>query len=220
VDRPVRVRATDRVDVPALVGWRWPVILVPAGDPPDAESMDAVLAHEIAHVRRHDYLANLLQTVADALLFYSPAAWWISAQIREERECACDVTAVRAIDGGLARYVRTLLSLETRRAPLAGAAALNGGSLVRRVRRLHRRERDGRAIDWPRAAALVLVAATLGSAAPERADPVPLAARVGATSLMLQDLDGMRVVVQAVHFPVPGPTLQPEDCPAPKHTRA
>jgi beta-lactamase regulating signal transducer with metallopeptidase domain len=198
VQRPVRV--TDRVDVPALVGWRWPVILVPDGIQPGPVDMEAILAHELAHVRRHDFLANLLQAVVEAFLFYSPAAWWISSRVREERECSCDATAIPALAGGSVHYARSLLNLETAR-PVIGAVALNGGPLVRRIRRVHARSRDPRPIDWRNAAALVLLAATAWAAAPEPRHPIPLAARVSATSLMLQDLDEMRVVVQTVELP-------------------
>ena len=214
VNRPVRVRVSDRVDVPALVGWRWPVVLVPPTAPADPDRMAAVLAHELAHVRRHDFLVNLVQTLVEVLLFYSPAAWWVSARIREERECSCDVTALPAVDGGPAGYVRTLLDLETARRPaIAGVLALDGGPLVRRIRRLHARASDTRPIDWRNAAAAILVAAAAWSLAPEPEHPIPLAARVSATSLMLQDLDGMRVVVQTVHLPgwMPeSPALCPE----------
>lgn len=207
VDRPVRVRVTDRVDVPALVGWRWPVILIPGPLRAAPEEMGAILAHELAHVRRHDFLANFLQAVAEALLFYSPAAWWISSTIREERECSCDVTAIPAVDGGPARYIRALLDIETARPAVAGVLAMNGGSLVRRVRRVHARSTDSRPIDWRNAAALCVVAAAAWTGAPQPEPPVPLAARVSATSLMLQDLDGLRFVVRTVQLPDQPPTV-------------
>ena len=210
VERPVRVRVTDRVDVPGLVGWRWPVVLVPPGTPTDPGTMRAVLAHEIAHVRRHDALVNFLQAVAEVLLFYNPAAWWISARIREERECSCDVTAVDAVDGGLPRYLRTLLDLETARAP-AGAVGFGDGSLVRRVRRLHDHGRGRRGIDWRAAAALLLAVAAIGWGTPRADAAPPLAARISATSLIAHDLDGMRLVVRTVRWAAPMTSL--DACP-------
>lgn len=212
VDRPVRVRVTDRVDGPALVGWRWPVILVPDGIRPGTDDMEAILAHELAHVRRHDFPTNLLQAAMEALLFYSPAAWWISSRVREERECSCDATAIPALAGGPVHYARSLLNLEMAR-PVVGAVALNGGPLVRRIRRVHARSRDPRPIDWRNAAALVLLAAAARAAAPEPRHPIPLAARVSATSLMLKDLDEMRVVVQTVELPGWMPAVEdPQVC--------
>jgi bla regulator protein blaR1 len=79
VSRRVRLPATDRVDSPSVIGWLRPVILAPVGvlcglAP---EQVEALLAHELAHVRRHDYLVNVLQGIAESLLFYHPAVWWI-----------------------------------------------------------------------------------------------------------------------------------------------
>ena len=79
-----------------VVGWLRPVILLPAsaltGLAPS--QLEAVIAHELAHIRRHDYLVNLFQTTVETLLFYHPASWWISRQIRAEREHCCDDVAV------------------------------------------------------------------------------------------------------------------------------
>ncbi len=213
VSRPVRVRVTSRVEVPVLVGWRWPVVLVPpsATGLPDDE-VEAILAHEMAHVRRHDYLVNLLQTLAETLLFYSPAAWWVSSRMREERECSCDEAAIRAIDGGSPRcYLRALLTLETARPAGVGALAVNGGPLLRRIRRIHARRRDQRAIDWRAAAVVALLVVSLVAAAP--GDRAPLSAQVSATSLVLRDLDGMRVVVRTVTLPGPAVPEPSEVCP-------
>lgn len=216
IDRPVRVRVTDRMDVPALVGWRWPVILVPRTVAPESVEMEAVLAHELAHVRRHDYLVNLLQNLVEVLLFYSPAAWWISSRIREERECSCDAAAIPAVEGGAARYVRTLLNLEVARPAWAGALSLSSGPLVRRIRRVHARAMDPRGIHWPNAAAALAVAAAVWLQVPALRHPVPLASRVSAASLMLQDLDDMRVVVRTVYPTASAPSPEDRDpCPSP-----
>src|SRR5262249_61594690 len=98
LSRSVRLLATDRVDSPSVIGWLRPVILVPVGvlcglAP---EQVEALLAHELAHIRRHDYLVNVLQGIVESLLFYHPAVWWISNQIRAEREHCCDDLAVAA----------------------------------------------------------------------------------------------------------------------------
>jgi peptidoglycan/xylan/chitin deacetylase (PgdA/CDA1 family) len=99
-----------------------------------------LLAHELAHVRRYDYLVNLLQSVTETLLFYHPAVWWVSKQIRTEREHACDDLAVAACGDALL-YARALAELESLRAAdehtLALAATGSGaGSLILRIRRL------------------------------------------------------------------------------------
>ncbi len=138
VSRSVRLVATDRVDSPSVIGWLRPVILAPVGvlcglAP---EQVEALLAHELAHVRRHDYLVNVLQGIAESLLFYHPAVWWISNQIRAEREHCCDDLAVAA-SGDVLVYARALAELESMRpAHFKAALSANDGSLLRRIRRL------------------------------------------------------------------------------------
>ncbi|MEZ4702389.1 MAG: M23/M56 family metallopeptidase [Rhodothermales bacterium] len=134
----VRILATDRAGEPMLIGWLKPVIMIPAallaGMPP--AHVEAILAHELAHIRRHDYLFAVLQSILEAVLFYHPAAWWISGRIREERERACDDLAVAAI-ASRSTYVRALAGLEERRvASLRLALPAGGGSLVGRIQRL------------------------------------------------------------------------------------
>jgi hypothetical protein len=97
---------------------------------------EALLAHEIAHIRRSDYLASILQCVAEAVLFYHPAVWWISEPIRAERELCCDDLAVVA-SGDILTYAQALTALESLQpSRLAPVLAANGGSLVNRIRRL------------------------------------------------------------------------------------
>lgn len=139
VSRPVRLVASALVQVPAVIGWWRPVILIPVsvltGGGLTPLQLDALLVHELAHVRRHDYLVNLLQTVIEALLFYHPAVWWVSSRVREEREHCCDDLAVAAC-GDARFYATALLTMEQLRAPPLLAVAVSGGSLVGRVRRL------------------------------------------------------------------------------------
>ena len=88
------------VKVPTVIGWLRPVVLVPlcALSELSEDQLRAILAHELAHIRRNDYLVNLLQTLAETLLFYHPAVWWVSRCIRQERENCCDDVA--AVIGG------------------------------------------------------------------------------------------------------------------------
>jgi hypothetical protein len=100
------------------------------------EQVEALLTHELAHVRRHDYLVNVLQGIAESLLFYHPAVWWISHQIRTEREHCCDDLAVAA-SGDVLVYARALAELESMRpAHFKAALSANDGSLLRRIQRL------------------------------------------------------------------------------------
>ena len=129
IARPIRFLESALVGVPTVVGWLRPVVLMPAsalaGMAP--QQIEAVLAHELAHIRRHDYLVNLLQTLVETLLFYHPAVWWLSRRIRIERENCCDDLAV-SLCGDPYAYAKALADLEELRgdsAPLALAA--NGG---------------------------------------------------------------------------------------------
>jgi beta-lactamase regulating signal transducer with metallopeptidase domain len=160
VTAAVRVYESALVGVPTVVGWLRPVVLLQASALTGltAQQLELILAHELAHVRRHDYLVNLLQSAAETLLFYHPAVWWVSNRIRVEREHCCDDLAVGAC-GSAVRYARALVELEglCSDAP-AFAMAASGGSLVDRVVRL-----VGRAPEPSRAArglaALAAVAA-------------------------------------------------------------
>jgi beta-lactamase regulating signal transducer with metallopeptidase domain len=137
IRRAVTLLESATVTVPATVGWLRPVVLVPAsaltGLTP--HQLEAILAHELAHVRRHDYLVNLFQTAVETLLFYHPAVWWVSAQVRRERENCCDDLAV-TVCGDRLGYARALVEMEGLRAAPRLALAASGGSLAGRVRRL------------------------------------------------------------------------------------
>jgi beta-lactamase regulating signal transducer with metallopeptidase domain len=134
----VRLLRSARVHVPLVVGSVKPVLLLPAaalaGLSP--QHVEAILAHELAHIRRHDYLVNLLQSAIETVLFYHPAVWWVSHTIRVEREHCCDDLAVRACGDPLL-YARALTTLETLRGDAFGVAmAASNGSLLSRVRRI------------------------------------------------------------------------------------
>lgn len=139
VSRPVRLMRSGLVKVPAVVGWLKPVLLLPASalSGLSPEQLRAVLAHELAHVRRHDYLVNLAQATVETLQFYHPAVWWVSGRIRAERENCCDDVAAAACGGELI-YARALLSVEElKHAPVGLAVAVTGGgSLIHRIGRL------------------------------------------------------------------------------------
>ena len=126
------------VQVPTVVGHLKPVILLPACALTglSTEQIEALLAHELAHVRRHDYLVNMLQTVVEILGFYHPAVWWVSRKIRVERENCCDDLAVSLCSDRLS-YAKALTTMEEiRTGQLALASAASGGNLFDRIRRL------------------------------------------------------------------------------------
>lgn len=137
--RLVHVVDAPFVDGPVVIGWLQPVILLPvaalSGLTP--EQVRAILAHELAHVRRHDAFVNVAQTLAETLLFYHPAVWWMSSCIRTEREHCCDDVAL-AVSGDAYAYASALAELESWRAarPAVLAMAATDGSLLHRVARL------------------------------------------------------------------------------------
>jgi beta-lactamase regulating signal transducer with metallopeptidase domain len=166
LDRAVRIVESSAVSVPAMIGWMKPVILLPAaalsGLPPG--QLEALIAHELAHVRRHDYLVNLLQTAVETLLFYHPAVWWTSRQVRTEREHCCDDLAVGVCDR--VAYVTALANLAAFSARPRFAMAATGGSLLRRVRRLLGQPPadHGRASGWIAALAIATIGGALVAA--------------------------------------------------------
>ncbi len=139
--RPVRLLESARVAVPMTVGWLKPVVLLPVGvlTGLSPRQLEAVLAHELAHIGRHDYLVNLVQSVVDVLFFYHPVTWWLSARVRQEREHCCDDVAV-ALTGNPVALAQALAALETLRpAPTPTLALAFGGqktSLLDRVKRV------------------------------------------------------------------------------------
>ena len=160
------------VQVPTVIGWLRPVILLPASTLTGltAQQLEAILAHELAHIRRYDYLVNLLQTAVETLLFYHPAVWWVSKQMRMEREHCCDDLAV-AVQGDALGYSRALAELETLRAdgPQLALAA-NGGSLLARIERLLGRSQPMKTQPSPWLTGVMVVTSLLGLAAGTRSD--------------------------------------------------
>jgi beta-lactamase regulating signal transducer with metallopeptidase domain len=136
VRRAVRLLQSARVDSPLVIGIVKPLILLPAAvltELPPAH-LEALLAHELAHVLRHDYLVNLLQSVIETLLFYHPATWWVSRRIRAERENCCDDLAL-AVTRDRVAYARALAVVAGAWTP-ALAPAASGGDLLPRLRRV------------------------------------------------------------------------------------
>ncbi len=138
INRAVRLLHSARIQVPTVIGWMRPVVLIPASFLTGLSTLqiEAIFYHELAHVRRHDYLTSVFQSVAEALLFYHPAVWWISRQVRRERECCCDEIAV-SFGGDVLEYARALSALEERRRLYQEVAlGMNGGVLTMRIKRL------------------------------------------------------------------------------------
>ncbi len=140
VTAAVELLESSLVDTPTVIGHRRAVVLlpVPAFESLAAAEAESVLAHELAHVRRRDFVANGVQTVVEMLLFFHPVVHWLSRRVREERELCCDDAAIEATSSRLV-YVRALAHLETLRVSLRGsrlALGASGGTLLRRIQHL------------------------------------------------------------------------------------
>ncbi|WP_052571783.1 M56 family metallopeptidase [Geothrix fermentans] len=195
LSRTVRLLRSAAVDVPTALGWLRPVILLPAcalsGLAP--RQLEAILAHELAHIRRGDFLVNLLQSLVEVTLFYHPAVWWLSARIRHERELCCDDVAA-SLCGDPLLLARALTDLEALREAASPAPhlalAANGGSLMHRVRHLLQPALP--ASNAARAAALALVAASLLGAGVALQDQGKEAAPKAEQNTRMKVVDGDR----------------------------
>lgn len=138
VDQWVRVFESTAVDAPLLIGWMKPVVLLPASaiSGLSPEQLEAILSHEIAHIRRYDYLMNLMQSLAETLLFFHPAVWWLSSVIRQEREHCCDDLVLRAGNDSLVYAEALALLEENRYRDAAFALSAADGSLSGRIQRI------------------------------------------------------------------------------------
>ncbi|MGH8077154.1 MAG: M56 family metallopeptidase [Lysobacter sp.] len=145
ITQSISLRLVDRLDSPASAGWWRPIVLLPSAliTRMPIDLLEALLAHELAHVRRHDYLVNLLQGVVEALLFYHPVTWWLSRRIRSEREHIADQLAAQ-VTGAPHRLALALSELSqlrsestrTHHAPPHLAQAAHGGHLMSRIQQL------------------------------------------------------------------------------------
>ena len=136
-ERAIRYCECDRLDAPAAFGWIRPVVLLPvrALSGLTEDQIEAVIAHELAHIRRLDCFVNLFQIGVETLLFYHPAVWWVSQRIRVEREHCCDDEAV-ALCGDAVTYARALTLMEEWRTAPSLMMAANRSPLSQRVVRL------------------------------------------------------------------------------------
>ncbi len=135
--RVVRYCESLHLDAPAVAGWIRPIVLLPMSAVTGLTEvqLEAVVAHELAHIRRYDALVNLFQVGVETLLFYHPAVWWLGRRVRVEREHCCDDEAV-ALCGSPVTYAHALTRMAESKAAPQLAMAANRSPLVARVARL------------------------------------------------------------------------------------
>ncbi|WP_020570771.1 ankyrin repeat domain-containing protein [Neolewinella persica] len=169
ISRPVRYLTSFRVNSPLTLGWLNPVVLFPPGLLAElkASQVVTILAHELAHVKRNDFMVNLVQTLLCTLFFFHPATWWMSARINEEREHCCDDLAID-VTGEAVGYAKTLLRMKEEELKRDGVLTMafrgkEAGGFNYRIRRLVSGYLNGATYGEGLVTALILVAA-LGTA--------------------------------------------------------
>ncbi len=137
IDRAIQYCECKWLQAPAVVGWFRPVVFFPATALTglSEEQLQAVIAHELAHIQRLDAFVNVFQVCVETLLFYHPAVWWLNKRIRAEREHCCDVIAVE-VCGNAVEYARALTLMEEWRSAPVFAMAANRGPLTERIMRV------------------------------------------------------------------------------------
>ncbi len=163
---PVRLLVSVRAHTPMVIGCIKPVILLPAAALAQLTpyQLETILLHELAHIKRHDYLMNLLQTIAETLMFFNPFVWLISAQVRAEREMCCDDIALAHIAEPLS-YAAALAALAAQPAgysPMAIAATGQYNHLYNRIQRIMEPKKSP--LSYSRKIAAVALTAAIGAA--------------------------------------------------------
>lgn len=163
------IRLSRIADVPMVIGFFKPVILIPISTLSGLSpvQLEMIIAHEMAHIHRYDHIVNLLQNIIETLFFFNPAIWWISAQIRQEREYCCDMAAVDACQAKSLAYARALATLHTLRSHNTLTLAYDGGSLLKRILRLTGKSTDSRnnPVQWMAGIVLIILAIAVAAIA-------------------------------------------------------
>jgi bla regulator protein BlaR1 len=214
VRRPVRLLYSAAATTPMLLGWIKPVILLPAsmlsGFTP--HQVELIIAHELGHIRRFDYLVNLVQVAIETVLFYHPVVHWISRDVRNAREACCDDLVLELAQGNRLAYARALAELEELRltAPALGAA---GGALLSRIKRIVGEPEKAEPLPRSYALPLVLVCAAMLSLIWRQqhtaADLEAGLSRISAQALALLSATSLQIERPSLALNLPLPQVQP-----------
>jgi beta-lactamase regulating signal transducer with metallopeptidase domain/peptidoglycan/xylan/chitin deacetylase (PgdA/CDA1 family) len=168
----IKLRQSNLVKTPMVIGWLKPLIIVPASVflQMNPHELETILAHELVHIRRYDNLVNFLQSFVEIVFFYHPGARWISAVIRREREYACDDAVLEILDSRRIVYAEALANLEeirllTNEKTPSVIMAASGGKLMQRIERIIEKNTEKQANSkqsfWSASLALLLISAFL-----------------------------------------------------------
>ena len=133
----IQIFMLPSLEIPVVFGCLKPILLIPVSfiTGMDSKYIEAIIFHELAHIKRYDYLLNMVQMIIEILGFFHPAVWWLSGRIRAERENCCDDIVVGTMDDKFI-YVKSLVQLEEYRYIRSTMVAANGGKLHNRVSRI------------------------------------------------------------------------------------
>ena len=164
--RRVGVAVCDRIVSPVLLGVLRPMILLPTSALSGwtTDELEMALLHELAHLRRHDNLVNLLQCLVEAILFFHPAAWWLSSWVRLERELCCDRLVVEKT-GRSRAYATLLASLVGVGRRNVAVSALAEKPIVTRIRKILNKEDRPMRLTMPEGFGLIAAAVVAGALA-------------------------------------------------------
>jgi beta-lactamase regulating signal transducer with metallopeptidase domain len=139
IRQKVKFLKSQMVEIPMVIGWLKPVVLVPASAflQISPKELETILIHELIHIKRRDYLVNFVQSLVEILFFFHPGVWWMSAQIRSEREFAVDELVTQTFETKRFIYAKALANLEESRAtaPILAMGA-DGGNLMKRIEKI------------------------------------------------------------------------------------
>jgi len=210
--RPVRLLCSAAAATPMLLGWLRPGVLLPAsmlsGFTP--VQIEMIIAHELGHIRRFDYLVNLLQVAIETILFYHPVVHWISRDVRNARETCCDDLALQFAGGSRLAYARALAGLEELR--LTPALGAGGGALLARIKRIVGEAETAEPLPrnylLPFVLVLALAAVTwrVQHATPESSAAI---SRISAQALALISGTTFHIERPALSIAVPPPAIRP-----------
>jgi len=215
VHRSVTYLQSKKIQIPTVIGILKPVVLIPSmiisGLP--ADQLETILVHELAHIRRYDFLVNIMQTIIEALLFYHPVVWIISENVRQEREKCCDDLTIK-VCGKVSLYARALARLsELQLTPVIPSVAVTGNkkSILYRVERLINNQKMKTNTAERLIAGLVLVTSVLVITLSTGATLKPSGSAQMETRIELPFLDKKR----SVPVTDPEPAAQPTSVVAP-----
>jgi len=201
IRRAVRLLESAAIKTPMTIGYLKPVILLPIGmvNNLSPQQVEAVLAHELAHIYRSDFLVNIFQAIIETLFYFNPAVWWLSAAVRAEREDCCDDIAILHCNNSL-DYAKALVSVQEWGRPRTNfALAFSGGKnrLLNRVRRiLNHPQNKSNIMEKFTATCLMLLAVlaiTVSAAYPDQNSPD--------TTAVLSEIDAETPVVPMDSLP-------------------